>query len=105
MLHTGCLRSGTVILQKQQLIRELINHSIVESNLQAALNKLKPDQRLVNILFDKLKFKSVVGHTDNYLEKLASSILTFEQVCQCGGPRFVIRVIPVVKLNAKQLQD
>jgi len=54
--------------------------SVQDSNLQTALNKLKPEQRLVNILFDEAKLKSclrfsgghIVGHADNQPEKLAT---------------------------------
>jgi len=38
----------------------------------------------------------VVGHADNHPEKLATSALAFELVCHYGGPRFTVRVIPVI---------
>ena len=47
----------------------------------------------------------VVGHADNQPEKLATSALAFELVRHHGGPRFTVRVIPVVKLNADQLKE
>ena len=105
--------SRTIILPKQQLIRELMSRSVQNSNLQTALNELKPEQRLVNILFDEVKLKSVlrftaghvVGHADNQPEKLATSALAFELVCHYGGPRFTVRVIPVEHLNAQQLRE
>jgi len=71
-----------------------MSHSVQNSNLQTALNELKPEQRLVNILFDEVKLKSVlrftaghvVGHADNRPEKLATSALAFALVCHYGGP-------------------
>ena len=102
----------TIILPKQQLIRDLMSRSVQDSNLQTALNELKPEQRLVNILFDEVKFKSClrftgghVGHADNQPEKLATSALAFELVCHCGGPRFTVRIIPDAQLHAKQLKE
>ena len=56
------------------------------------------------LMFDEVKVKShlrftaghVVGHADNHPEKLATSALAFELVCHYGGPRFTVRVIPVI---------
>jgi len=39
----------TIILPKQQMIRDLMSRSIQDNNLQTALNELKPEKRLVNI--------------------------------------------------------
>lgn len=105
--------SQTIVLPKQQMIRDLMSRSFQDSNLQTALTELKPEQRLVNILFDEVKLKStlrftaghVVGHADNHPEQLVASALAFELVCHYGGPRFVVRVIPVAKLDANQLKE
>jgi hypothetical protein len=105
--------SRTVILPKQQLIRELMSRSVNDSNLQTSFNELKPEQRLVNILFDEVKLKSVlrftaghvVGHAENQPDILATSALAFELVCHYGGPRFTIRVVPVAKLDATKLKE
>lgn len=45
-----------------------------------------------------------MGHAQNVPDQVSSSALCFEVICHHGGPRFIIRVIPVSKLNAKQLQ-
>lgn len=105
--------SKTIILPKPQVIRDLMSRSFQDSSLQTVLNELKPEQRLVNILFDEVKLKSalrftgghVAGHATNHPEKLASSALAFELVCHYGGPRFLFRVIPVVNLDARQLRE
>lgn len=105
--------SRTMILPKQQVIRDLMSRSAQDSTLGAALNELKPEQRLVNILFDEVKLKSVVrftaghvvGHAENCPEKLATSALAFELVCHYGGPRFTVRIVPVANLDAKQLRE
>jgi len=89
-------------------MRDLRSRSVQDSNLQTALNELKPEQRLVNILFDEVKLESclrftgghVVGHADNQPEKLATSALALELVCHYGGPRFTVRIIPVARVNA-----
>jgi len=89
-----------------------MSRSVQDSILQTALNELKPEQRLVNILFDEVKLKSVlrctaghvVGHADNQPEMLATSALAFELVCHYGGPRFIFNIIPVAKLDANQLK-
>jgi hypothetical protein len=105
--------SRTIILPKQQLIRDLMNRSLQDSNLQAALSELKPEQRLVNVVFDEVKLKSVhrftgghvSGHEAKKPQKLATSALAFELICHYGGPRFTVRVIPVANLDAKQLKE
>jgi hypothetical protein len=105
--------SRTIILPKQQVIRDLMSRSLQDSSLQTVLNELRPEQRLVNVLFDEVKLKSVLrftaghvaGHAANEPEKLATSALAFELVCHCGGPRFIVRVVPVANLDAKQLRE
>lgn len=105
--------SKTIMLPKQQVIRDLMCRSLQDSSLQTALSELKPEQRLVNILFDEVKLKSVLrftaghiaGHASNHPEMLATAALAFELVCHYGGPRFVIRVIPVASLDAQQLKE
>ena len=101
--------SQTIILPKQQMIRDLTSRSVQDSNMQTALNELKPEQRLVNEvkLQSALRYTAdhVVGRADNQPETLATSALAFELVRHHGGPRFTVRVIPVVKLNAKQLKE
>ena len=89
-----------------------MSRSLQDSSLQAALAELKPEQRLVNILFDEVKLKSalrfsaghIAWHAANKSEKLATSALAFELVCHYGGPRFVVRVVPVANLDARQLR-
>ena len=46
----------------------------------------------------------IIGHATNQTELLATSALTFEIVCHYGGPRLVIRVHPVSKLDSTQLR-
>ena len=61
----------------------------------------------MNILFYEVKLKSVLrftaghigGYATNHPEILATSALIFELVCHYGGLRFIIRVIPVAKLD------
>jgi len=80
----------TIILPKQQLIRDLMSRTVQDSNLQTAINELKLKQHFVNILFHKVKLKSCIGftaghvvsHADNNSDKLAASALAFELVCQ-----------------------
>ena len=50
-------RSEAIILPRERTIRELISKSLSESNLEKILETLKPQQRLVNILFDEVKLK------------------------------------------------
>ena len=45
----------------------------------------------------------VIGHTDDK-SQLASHALVIEVVCHHGGPKYVLRVIPVAKLNAEDLE-
>ena len=83
--------------------------------------KLKPQQRLVNILFDEVKLIQamhftgghVLGYANNTSEdlandnnsvELASHALVIEITCHFGGPRYILRVLPVAKLKADSLK-
>ena len=72
---------------------------------------MKPQQRLVNILFDEVKLIQamrligghIIGHASNKpedSEDLATSALVIEIVCQHGGPKYILRVHPVSTLKA-----
>ena len=47
-------RSEAIILPRERTIRELMSKSHSESNLEKLLETLKPQQRLVNIIFDEV---------------------------------------------------
>jgi hypothetical protein len=106
-------RSGAINLPNEQHIRNLMSCSYQDQNLPVVFNDLKPEQRLLNLLFDEVKLKSelcytaghVVGLATNNSELLATSAVTFEAVCHYGGPRFILRVYPVAKINMHQLQE
>ena len=84
---------------------------IKANNLSKLFEKLKPELRLVNILFDKviithsfLQFHShVIGYAVNSpTDQLAISALAIEIVCNFGGPRIVLSITPVASLKAEQ---
>ena len=116
MYITRCIQdvagSRTIILPKQKVISDVMSRSLQDNSLLAALAELKPEQRLVNILFDEVKLKSalrfsaghIAGHSANKSEKLATSALAFELVCHYDGSRFVARVVPVANRDARQLR-
>ena len=72
---------------------------------------MKPQQRLVNILFDEVKLIQairligghIIGHASNKPEdneELATSALVIEIVCHHGGPEYILGVHPVSTLKA-----
>ena len=81
------------------------------NNLTKLFGTLKPQQRLVNILFDDVKLKKamrftwghIVDHAANKPEELATSALVFELICHYGEPRYIIRIIPIASLKSYQL--
>ena len=108
--------SGAICLPHENRVRELLSHTLDDTNLEKMLKELKPEQRLVNLLFDEVKLISTIrlsgGHTMGYATNdpnsentLASSALVFEIICHYGGPRYIFRLHPTHKLNAKQLQQ
>ena len=106
-------RSKVIILQEERKIRRLLSKSLCKDNLGKLFAELKPNQRLANILFDEVKLKQslrFVGdhihrHTYNSNKVLATSVLVFEIICHHGGPRYILKVVPVVNLKGDQLKD
>ena len=47
----------------------------------------------------------VVGHAANKPKELATSALVIELICHYGGPRYIIRIIPVTCLKSYQLKE
>ena len=97
--------SGAICLPHENLLRQLLSRASDEDNLQKLLAELKPEQRLVNLLFDEVKLVAalrhsgghVVGHATNNpecLDVLATSALVLEVICHHGGPRYIFRVYP-----------
>ena len=90
-----------------------MSKSYQDNNLAKLFETLKPQQRLVNILFDEVKLKKamrftgghVVGQAANKPEELATSALVIDLICHYGGPRNIIRIIPVACLKSYQLKE
>ena len=105
--------SKTLILPNEKLIRELLSKSLQNNNLQILLEKIEPQQRLVSILFDEVKLKKALRFSDSHIirqalnnqDELATSALVIEIVCHHGGPRFVLSITPVFRLNSTQLSS
>ena len=106
-------RSETIVRPSLRLIRKLLSKSFQDNNLEKILETLKPEQRLVNILFDEVKLKEatrftgghIVGHANDKEGVVATSALMFEHVCHHGGPRYILRVDPVAGVKGDQLKD
>lgn len=47
----------------------------------------------------------IQGYADGKDDKLATSALVFEMICHHGGPRYILKIVPVACLNALQLCD
>ena len=86
-----------------------------DKNLEQLFQKLKPQQRLVNILFDEVKLTEtlrysggrVVGYAQNGScdsEVLATHAIVIEVVCHFSGPKYILRIYPVAKLDSDQLK-
>ena len=105
--------SKTLILPNEKLIRELLNKSLQNNNLQILLEKIEPQQRLVSILFDEVKLKKALRFSDSHIigqalnnqDEVATSAVVIEIVCHHGGPRFVLSITPVSRLNSTQLSS
>ena len=101
--------SQVILLPQEKVVRELMNESFQDENIKTLFEKLSPSQLLVNILFDEVKLKRalrfsnshIIGLAENDSGELASSALVTELICCHGGPRLVIRIIPVSCLNGK----
>ena len=95
------------------MIQRLLLKSLSHDNLGKLLSHLRPEQRLVNILFDEVKLKQSVrfigghicGHTVYKSDVLATSALVFKLICHHGGPRYVLKVVPVAGIKAEQLKE
>ena len=104
-------------LPREQLVRNLMTRNFVNTNLplifDVAQVSVKPEQRLVNILFDEVKLLKttrltgghVIGYAINSPDAVATSAFCIEIVCHHGGPRFVIGIHPVSRINAKEVRD
>ena len=102
-------KSGTIILPKEEVVKDLLNGTCNESTLKELFDTLKSEQRFVNLLFDEVKLKESLIYTGGHIignadqnEGLASSALVIEMICHQGGPKYVLRVIPVAHLKADQ---
>ena len=99
-----------------ELLKKLLSCSLHDKNLEQLFQKLKPQQRIVNILFVKVKLTEtfrysggrVVGFAQNGScdsEVLATHALVIEVVCHFGGPKYILRIYPVAKLDSDQLKE
>lgn len=109
-------KSGSVVLPRVELLKKLLSNTLHDENLEQLFQKLRPEQRLVNILFDEVKLTEtlrysggrVVGYSQNNscnTDVLATHALVIEVVCHYGGPKYILRIHPVAKLNSDQLKE
>ena len=70
-----------------------------DSSFEKPLDTPKQQQRITTILLDEMKLKEAMRlagwHATYKQEELAASALVMEVVCHYGGPRYVLRIIPV----------
>ena len=108
-------KSGSVVLPKVQLLKKILSSTFNDENLKQLFQKLPPQQRLVNILFDEVKLTetlcysggNIVGYAENdtsNAEVLAKHAMVIEVVCHHGGPKYILQIYPVAKLNSDQLK-
>ena len=107
-------RSGVLALPCVTTMKRLLRGSFQDANLPPLFQKLKPQQRLVNLLFDEVKLTQTLrfsgGHILGYEqngdnEVLATHALVLEIVCHHGGTRHILRVCPVAKLKSDDLKS
>ena len=107
-------RSGVLALPCVTTMKRLFRGSFQDANLPPLFQKLKPQQRLVNLLFDEVKLTQTLrfsgGHILGYEqngdnEVLATHALVLEIVCHHGGPRHILRVCPVAKLKSDDFKS
>ena len=60
-------RSGAIILPSKRLLRKLFSKSFQENDLKRVFEKLRPEHRLVNILFDEVKLKEATRFTEGHI--------------------------------------
>ena len=109
-------KSGSILLPRVELLKKLLSHTLDDENLKQLCQKLLPQQRLVNLLFDEVKLTEtlrysggrVVGYAQNDSgdnEVLATHALVIEILCHFGGPKYIQCIYPVAKLNSDQLRE
>ena len=104
-------RPQIIMLPDEKVIRRLLNKSLSDENLGKLFHELKPQQRLLNVIFDEVKLKQALRFSGGHItgqssgsETLVTSALVFELACHHGGPKYALRIIPVSCLNAEQLR-
>ena len=55
-------KSGLVALPRVELLKKLLSCSLHDKNLEQFFQKLKPQQRLVNIFFDEVKLAETLRY-------------------------------------------
>ena len=109
-------KTGSIVLPRVELLKKLLSCSLTEENLSQLFKKLQPQQRLVNILFDEVKLTEtlrfsggrVAGYAQNAFndsEVFATHALVLEVVCYYSGPKYILHIYPVAKLNSNQLKE
>ena len=94
-------KSASVVLPRVELLKKLLSCRLHDKNLEQLFQKLKPQQRLVNILFDKVKLTGTLrysgGHVVGYAQNgscdskvLATHTLVIEVICYFGGPKYTV---------------
>ena len=88
-------KSKVAVLSSERLIRKLLPKAFQDNNLENMFLKSNPEQRLVNILFDKVKLThSFPMHPFSIPWKHFYDFSSgFEVICHHGGPECILRII------------
>ena len=84
--------------------------------MEQLFQKLKPQQCFVKFFLDEVKLTEtlrysggcVVGYAKNgscNSKVLATHALVIEVVCHFGGPKYILHIYPVAKLDSDQLKE
>lgn len=104
-------RLKMLVLPCEKSVRRLMSGSLAEVNLRPLFEALEPQQRICVVVFDEVKLRArlrlnaghVIGNAVNRPDDEATSALVLEIVCCHGGPKQIIKILPVHKLNSTAL--
>ena len=75
-------KSGSVVLPRVELLKKLLSCSLHDKNLEQLFQKLKPQQRLVNILFDEVKLTETLRYSGGRLLVTLKMVLVIAKFLQ-----------------------
>ena len=97
--------SGAICIPNDKLIGNFLSRGSDDDNSDLLFKDLKPEQRLVGMLFDEVELTTSLRFTCGHIVGHATSALVIEIICQHGGTLLCLSCSSCCKIICRRTSE